>query len=184
MKTSVIDVGHIRKDIPGFNELYQACSCGRIWATEKVRKSGKNYRTTRIYPAKYLNGSAGGTRNYLTVTLRKNQKSNYFTVHSLIMLAFYGTRPLNHEINHIDGNIMNNNPDNLEYVTKHTNITHAVKLGLNDIKGEKNPKAKLNKEQVLQILSSNNSKQQLSKLYGVHIDTINDILNRRTWAHV
>lgn len=50
-------------------------------------------------------------------------------IHSLVALAFIGPRPAGLEIDHKDGNRMNNAAANLEYVTPLENIRRAFRLG-------------------------------------------------------
>lgn len=68
---------------------------------------------------------------YYTVRLNKpGMKSSTQYVHRLLGFAFI-PNPLNKAfINHIDGNKLNNNIDNLEWVTHAENMRHAYKLGL------------------------------------------------------
>lgn len=54
-----------------------------------------------------------------------------FTVHRLVMYAFVGQPPTGlDQINHKDGNKLNNHPDNLEYSNNSLNIEHAWRTGL------------------------------------------------------
>lgn len=187
MKELVIDFEtHKRKAIPGYEGLYQACSCGQIRSLEKVRMSGKEYKTKRTYPEGYLASSTGGTRDYELVTLRKDSKSKYFTAHSLIALSFLGTRPDGLHINHKNGNHKDNTPKNLEYVSPAENTRHAIRLGLQSIAGENNPKAKLNSQDILEIRAPHKqmTRKELANKYKISVDTIADIQTRRTWKHV
>ena len=67
---------------------------------------------------------------YKCTDLYNNGKSKTIKVHKLVAESFIGNRPLNCEINHIDGNKQNNKVNNLEYVTRSENILHAFRTGL------------------------------------------------------
>lgn len=51
-------------------------------------------------------------------------------VHRIVAESYIGLRPYNMTVNHVDGNKRNNCANNLEYVTKADNISHAFKSGL------------------------------------------------------
>lgn len=62
--------------------------------------------------------------------LRLKMNNKNVQVHSLIAELFHGKRPENLVVNHIDGNKLNNHPNNLEYVTIAENIRHSIEMGL------------------------------------------------------
>ncbi len=92
--------------------------------------------------------AVGGNR-FLTFSLSKREdlsKSYYnlctkhktYKVHRLVCMAFYpieGKETYDDyqelQVNHKDGNTLNNNADNLEWVTKSENMTHSYNNGLN-----------------------------------------------------
>ncbi len=77
--------------------------------------------------AKYL--KEGITKaGYKSVSLCKDKKKTSKNVHRLIARSFFGESEM--DVNHKDGNKLNNKIENLEYVTKSQNIRHALKNGL------------------------------------------------------
>lgn len=62
---------------------------------------------------------------YLEVGLYKNKKRYYRRVHRLVLEA-WSTNPNKYtQVNHKDGNVKNNNIDNLEWCTAQYNIQHS-----------------------------------------------------------
>ena len=60
---------------------------------------------------------------YLAVDLYKNGKKKTYFVHRLVAEAFLKRKQKNQiEVNHIDGNRINNSLENLEWITKARNL--------------------------------------------------------------
>lgn len=81
----------------------------------------------------------------------------------------------------------NNHYSNLEWVTHSKNSKHAYSLGLNSRSGERNGRSKLKQDDVSEIRWLNEigvDKSELSKIYGVGLKTIYDIVAYRTWKHI
>jgi hypothetical protein len=114
----------IWKDVVGYEGKYQISNLGRIKSlkgTQKIKKSTINNRGYR-----------------LTLLGYKPRKSFY--IHRLVAQAFI-PNPNNYpQVNHIDGNKLNNCVDNLEWCSQLDNIRHAYRNGLIPI--SKNFKAK------------------------------------------
>lgn len=62
----------------------------------------------------------------------KNGVTKYFMVHRLLALAFIPNDYNKKQVNHIDGNKLNNSLDNLEWATPSENIIHSHKIGAHD----------------------------------------------------
>lgn len=68
---------------------------------------------------------------YLEVTLTdKEGEQNYYLIHRLVATYFCKHKEGADEVNHIDGNKLNNNASNLEWVTRNENLKHAYENGL------------------------------------------------------
>lgn len=118
-----------------------------------------NYGTIySTYSNKKLNPQYDKHRYNITKLTHDKERFN-FKIHRLIMQTFNPTDNSEElQVNHIDGCKSNNvyDPDhnrvNLEWVTPQQNTDHAIITGLkNDDKGENNPSAKYNNEEIHKI---------------------------------
>ena len=116
------------KTIKDYEDLYMVSNTGLIkslhWSKEKLLKQvirSNNYQ-------------------YYFVGLLKNGKRKYFAVHRLVASAFI-PNPNNYEqVDHLDGNKLNNNVDNLEWVSAKENTNRAWKKGLAKYTNERKEK--------------------------------------------
>ena len=106
------------RPIKDYEDLYLVSNTGLVkslhWGKEKLLKQvirSKNYQ-------------------YYFVGLLKNKKRKYFAVHRLVAQAFIENTNNYAQVYHLDGNKLNNNADNLEWVTPKENTNRAWKLGL------------------------------------------------------
>jgi len=106
----------IFKQVHGFESLYEVSNLGNV-------KSLIN-RYSNVELLKHGVSQSG----YATLTLCKDGKRFTRTVHRLVAEAFLGVSNL--DVNHKDGNKLNNAIDNLEYITKSENTKHAINTGL------------------------------------------------------
>jgi len=113
------------KDIEDFEGYYQVSNHGRIKSL--VGWNGKQY----IKREKILKPSTTST-GYLKVDVKKNKKRKSMRLHRLIALAFIPNTDNKPQINHLDGNPLNNKISNLEWSTQRENVIHAIKNGLKE----------------------------------------------------
>lgn len=67
---------------------------------------------------------------YLRVRIHTSFKNRYLSVHRLVAKAFIPNPENKPQVNHKDGNKLNNDVSNLEWVTPKENINHAWRMGL------------------------------------------------------
>jgi len=161
----------IWKSIRNYEGLYKISSFGRVIniAKQKVKilKHG-------------LNG-----RGYLIVSLWKDNKGKTFRIHRLVADHFILNEYNKSCVNHKNGVKIDNCVNNLEWCTYSENNKHAFDIGLNrSNNGEKNGKAKLTKENVLQIRNSDLSCKELMKIFEISQATVSDIKTYKTWKHL
>lgn len=132
-----------------------------------------------------------GTKNgYVknSLVLKSGKSKSYFR-HRLVMLCFCPREDACElQVNHIDGNKLNNSLSNLEWCTNQENRIHAVKIGLAAcLKGEDNPASKLTESQVLDIvhdLMNAVPYKTIMKKFNCSKSTISAIKNKRNWVYL
>lgn len=105
-------------------------------------------------------------------------------IHRLVAEKYIPNPEEKEQVNHKDGNKLNNNVDNLEWVTNQENRNHAIKNGLH-FSGEKCPWTKLSQKDVEEIRSLEGIKtiQQLAEMYEVSESNIRAIQQYKSWKN-
>ena len=161
------------RDIEGYVGLYQVSNFARV-------KSLKNNMILEEEVMKL---------NYRRVCLQ-NGRRNKVLVHRLVALAFIGKPPtqMHTDVNHIDGDVSNNLPNNLEWTTHQENITHAMDvLGKREtigVRREQHHQAKLNQQLAdeIKVLKGSMSGVKVAAMYGVTYTTVYDIWKGNRWS--
>lgn len=150
-------------DINGYEGFYQINEIGQVKRLGNCKWS-KGSKDRILKQEKNNNG-------YLRVTLSKNNNVKRYLVHKLVYENFVCKINENMTINHKDLNRCNNNLNNLELVTQHEN---------NQLKSNN----KLDKSKIIMIRNSKLKKEELAKLFNVHIRTIERVISKGRWANV
>lgn len=174
-------MGEIWKPAPvaGYSDIYSVSNRGRV---RRDVASGS-------YPAGFILTSRDNGHGYLHLRLRKpGGAMKWMTIHKLVALAFLPAPTGDAAVvNHKDGNKRNNNPENLEWVSYGENRRHAVRIGLDCRKGESHPMARLTENQVCEIRErkeGGESMASIAKDFGLHVEYVRLIVNRKRWAHL
>ena len=178
------------KAIKGFEGLYLITKDGRVWSQEKTVQVGNNggFETR---PAQWLKPSIlKRGQGYLRVYLAKNGKKHARLVHRLIAEAFIPNPDNLPQVNHKDGNSLNNAIANLEWCTPQQNSIHAFQNGLAKPPkqcGANNSQAKLTNEQVLQmrdLYAEIGNASEVARIFKIKPRHAYDICHFRRWAHI
>ena len=130
-----------------------------------------------------------GSTGYYMVSFSYNNKSKPQRVHRLLANTFISNPENKPEVNHKDGNKLNNNLTNLEWSTHKENMKHAFSNGLANNTGIKNGMSKLTEEQVKEIKRLLNegklSQYKIAKkIGGISRSAVMNIKNRNQWKHI
>lgn len=141
----------------------------------------------RNVKTKYIKSQYVSDTGYYMITISKNNKSKPYRVHRLIANNFIENPKKLKEVNHIDGNKLNNDLSNLEWVSHFGNMQHAFSTGLANNTGVKNGMTKLNERKVREIkelLKQGISQYKIAKKYNVSRSAILKIHLNKTWKHL
>jgi hypothetical protein len=170
------------KDIPGYEGYYQASNMGRIRSVNRyVQKKDGKMMFCKSTILKTFNSTYC---KYQSVQFSKDNIPRKFLLHRLIAATYYGKLPPNMEVNHKNGNTLDNRVVNLEVVTHQENIDHSVSTGLKNDYGEKHVNAKLTNKQAEEIRMAHRRgvmQVDLAEAYGVHKQTICNIVHNKTY---
>ena len=98
----------IWKNIEGYEGLYQVSNLGKVKRNNHILKPGIH------------------KKGYTYVNLSKNGKVSTYRVHRLIAETFIDNPENKSEVNHKDENKLNNNVNNLEWVTRKENLNYGT----------------------------------------------------------
>lgn len=175
----------IWKDIDGYHGVYKVSNFGRIKSIAKTVITGAGGRIKRFFPEAIIKPYLNPKDQYLYVKLCRDGKYQSFKVHRLVGIAFKDN-PLNlAEINHLNGDKVNNYASNLEWSTHIDNVRHAFRTGLVNHRGEKNAKSKFTWTQVRVIreaVKAGYLQKDIAKYFKVAHNTISTINSGRTWV--
>lgn len=166
--------GELWRNIEDYGSDYQISTFGRI-------KSSKNRHKKILAPFVDKDG-------YLQIALSKNGNVKKFKIHRLVAQAFISNPNAKPQINHIDGNKMNNHVGNLEWCTDRENNRHAIKMKLRTY--SRNSNRALTDKQVKWCRSvhipfdEKFGSTALAKIFGISQVSMNNLLKRKTYKDI
>lgn len=146
------------KDVVGYNGEYKVSDMGEVYS-KRFNRPLKTYVTKS---------------GYCRVKLYHNAKGKMFQVHRLVAEAFI-KNPLNKpQVNHIDGNKLNNSVANLEWCTCHENLVHACANRLIDtsVAWHKNEKSVCQCDMKGNVVKTWNSMSEAARALGLQVSNI------------
>ena len=138
------------------------------------KKTGKPFK-------QHLNG-----RGYPIIAITVSGKRITKAVHRLVAEAFIPKIKNKIEVDHRDGDKLNNHVSNLRWVTRGENIKHAYTLNKRSATGENNARCKISENTVIEIcelLESGYSAVEIRDL-GYCYSRVRSIKSRQNWKYI
>lgn len=146
---------------------------GRVW---RIAYQGKAEQIKPIAPKRAETPTPSG---YLKVHYTHNGKIIYAQAHRLVWQYYYGNIADGMQINHKDGNKINNHPANLEVVTPRGNVAHAIATGLVRVNGADNGNARLSDADVVEIrrlYAAGQSQATIAAQFGIRQNYVSKLV--------
>lgn len=128
---------------------------------------------------------------FVSFSMGSRDKKKTFRVHKGLAEVFIPNPENKPEVNHIDGDKLNNDLCNLEWVTSQENTQHAFRIGLVDpANWDRNVGAKLTDEQVRYIRANYKSRcpkhgtRGLGRMFNINHSTVQSVLKYETYKDV
>jgi hypothetical protein len=165
----------IWKDVVGYEGLYQVSNLGMVKSLP--RKYSPNEKIIR---PSYL------SMGYEMQKLCNNGFSERILRHRLVAIHFILNPENKPQVNHIDGDKLNNHMSNLEWCTPQENHTHAKENGLK-AKGLNSGNSKMTIEKIIKIrelISKGLTQREIAKKMGTCQRVITTISRGETYSDV
>jgi len=174
----------IWKDVVGYEGYYKISSFGNLMSCDRKVQSKNNSYALKKGKIK----KCAITNCYKLAMLSKYNSEKGFSVHRLVAIAFIPNPKNKPEVNHKDGNKLNNHFLNLEWCTRSENAIHSYANNLQVGRaGSLHHFAKINESDIIEIIrfhKSGISKNDIGIKFNLSIGSIRRIVNRTTWRHV
>ncbi len=171
------------KSIKGYEGIYEISNYGnvkslsRIWIGKTKKGEDRVNKTKEKLLKQYIQkGKRSNIKDTACVLLRANGKNKHYFVHRLVALHFIDNEnPTERtQVNHIDGNRLNNNYTNLEWCTAKENVAHAFENNL--IKTQKKV-LQIDKE-TLEVIQEYSGESEACRYVGVTQGKISRAIKR------
>lgn len=167
------------RPILGYEGIYEVSDHGRVRSLDRIDANG-HFRRRKVLKA------CANAHGYFVVGLCRDGVAREGKVHILVLQTFVSERPAGHDACHYDGDQSNNSLPNLRWDTAKNNIADRSRHGRTSI-GSAVVQSRLIESDVPRIREAHlfgAARMDLAAVYGVHVDTIGKVINRRNWRHV
>lgn len=171
------------KDVYGVEGKYKISESGCVESLERIANHSTIGKTRKV-PSKKIS-EWHNHKGYSLVSLHRDAKKISTPVHILVAKAFIPNPDGKLEVNHKDGNKLNNHYLNLEWVSRIENQRHSIYVLGKHHAGEKHYNAKLTVDIVVKMRelfkTGEYTKTAIGRMFGVKKDHAINIINNKCW---
>jgi len=163
------------REIKGYDGKYLVDESGSVYSTKYNNTDEIQVLKPRV-----------NDRGRLYVNLCRDGKSKSCKIHRIVAETYLEGYEEGLEVNHKDGNKLNNHFSNLEWASRVENLEHGVENGLFQ-RGEDRPTSKFKESDVKEmrrLFDNGVSVANLANSYKCSKNTMYRILKRELWKHI
>lgn len=171
------------KDIKGYEGLYQVSNLGKVRSLDRYKYTNGRYGKMKAKIKGRLLKPCINHDGYEEIVLSKDGKSKMYRLHRIVAETFIINQYEKLQVNHINGNKIDNRSVNLEWTTPKENIEHALDNKLmKPVKGREHYMAKkIGKYNFKnELVETYETIQEASKKNNILATSIINCLKRRT----
>ena len=165
------------REVPGCRGIYSVTTDGRVWSSPREWTAGKG--SPQGHAGRWLTPVVDAT-GYERVRLTVDGARTFPSVHRLVALTWIENSGGMPQVNHIDGDKLNNSVENLEWCTSAENIRHAHAIGLHGPR----PSRKLTMDgarSLRQRHADGETVADLARAFSIDRKTVYGVLQGRTY---
>jgi len=172
------------KYIDGTDKAYMISNMGKVKSMPRYvqRTDGKPYFTKERILRYAIDGNG-----YARLAFRHLGKFKTFKLHRLVAEYFCEKHDGKNEVNHINGNKIDNRAINLEWCNRSENMKHAFNAGLcRPNAGSSNSNASIDEIQALTVktMIGHTKLANIARQMNISKNIVKDISRKKTWKHV
>jgi hypothetical protein len=172
------------KPVVGFEGFYEVSNRGRVKSLAREIRAKSRWGKYQFFSIRERVLAVTPDKDgYHCVMFSRGGKRSCKKIHRLVLETFDGPPPPGMQCRHLDGNLLNNTPNNLKWGTSAEDWADRFKHDVH-ARGDRMRTAKLSNAKARFILRSSLPHKELAKKFGVHHNLIGKVKRREIWKHV
>ena len=114
------------RDIKGYENLYQVSNLGRIKSLDRYKITKGRYGKLKIKIKGKVLKPCINHDGYYEIVLSKDGKAKMFRLHRIVANTFIENKRIANQVNHINGNKLDNRLKNLRKISLSENVLDAL----------------------------------------------------------